>query len=82
MANNAKAVETPVKEDVKVETRATKANSATVSVYTAEELADNHKVFGTSREIVVVALRQAGKKAATAAEAKNIIDKFKNKEVK
>ena len=52
------------------------------SVYTAEELADNYKVFGTYREIVVVALRQAGKKTATFAEAKTIIEKFKNKEVK
>ena len=52
------------------------------SVYTAEELANNYKAFGTNRDIVVVALRLAGKKMATFAEAKNIIDKFKNKEVK
>lgn len=52
------------------------------SVYTAEELADAHKAFGTFREIVVVALRKAGKKTATFTEAKAIIEKFKNKEVK
>ena len=52
------------------------------SVYTAAELADNYKVFGTFREIVVVALRIAGKETATFSEAKKIIDKFKNKEVK
>lgn len=52
------------------------------SVYTAAQLADNHKAFGTYREIVVVALRLAGKNEATFAEAKRIIDKFKNKEVK
>lgn len=52
------------------------------SVYTAEELADNHKVFGTFREIVTVALARAGKESATVSEAKNIIDNFKNKEVK
>lgn len=52
------------------------------SVYTAAELADNHKVFGTYREIVIVALRNAGKETATFAEAKNIIEKFKNKEVR
>ena len=51
------------------------------SVYTAEELADNYKVFGTYREIVVVALRNAGKETATFAEAKKIIENFKNKEV-
>lgn len=55
---------------------------APVSVYTAAELAENHKVFNTSREIVEVALRIAGKKTATFAEAKVIIEKFKNKEVK
>lgn len=69
---------------------ATKANStdfvetpsAQESVYTVSELADNHKVFGTYREIVVVSLRQAGKDAYTLAEAKDIIEKFKNKEVR
>lgn len=47
------------------------------SVYTADELAANHKVFGTHREIVVVALRRAGKKSATFSEAKNIIENFR-----
>ena len=52
------------------------------SVYTAAELIQNHKVFNTSREIVEVALRLAGKKSATLTEAKAVIEKFKNKEVK
>ena len=52
------------------------------SVYTAEELAANYKVFNTSRDIVEVALRLAGKKTATLTEAKEIIKNFKNKEVK
>lgn len=52
------------------------------SVYTAAELANNYKAFGTYREIVVVALRLAGKKTATFTEAKKIVDNFKNKEVK
>lgn len=52
------------------------------SVYSAEELAKNYRAFGTYREIVVVALRQAGKASATFSEAKTIIEKFKNKEVK
>lgn len=60
-----------------------KAKTAAVeSVYTAEELAKNHSAFNTSYEIVSVALRQAGKTTATFTEAKNIIEKFKNKEVK
>lgn len=59
-----------------------KAAPAPESVYSAVELAENHKVFKTSREIVEIALRMAGKKTATLAEAKAIIEKFKNKEVK
>ena len=54
----------------------------TDSVYTATELADNHKAFGTYREIVEVALRQAKKQEATFNEAKRIIESFKNKGVK
>lgn len=78
MANSAKAkaaVE-PVKEAPVVQPKASE------SVYTAEELAQNHKFFNTSYEIVAVALQMAGKRAATFSEAKNIIEKFKNKEVK
>lgn len=51
------------------------------SVYSAEDLARNHKVFKTSYEIVAIALRTAGKKEATFSEAKKIIEEFKNKEV-
>ena len=54
----------------------------TESVYSADDLIANHRAFKTSKEIVTVALRQAGIKTATFAEAKIIIDKFKNKEVK
>ena len=74
------AVETtPVKAEKPAPTRVKPVEE---SVYTAEDLANNHKAFKTSREIVVVALRLAGKKTATLTEAKNIIEKFKNKEVK
>lgn len=59
-----------------------KVAAPVASVYTASELADNYKAFKTSREIVVVALRLAGKKTATFAEAEKIIERFKNKEVK
>jgi hypothetical protein len=53
------------------------------SVYTAEQLAGAHDaVFGVRREIVVVALRLAGKNEATVSEARTIIENFKNKEVK
>lgn len=63
-------------------TKAPAEPSVNESVYTAAELIANHKFFNTSREIVEVALRVAGKNAATVAEAKAIIDKFRNKEVK
>lgn len=52
------------------------------SIYTAEDLAKNHKLFKTSYEIVAVALHKAGKKEATFTEAKKIIENFKNREVK
>ena len=74
MASKTKATESVVKEP--------ETTPVAESVYSREELANNHKAFGTYREIVDVALRVAGKNEATFAEAKNIIDKFKNKEVK
>jgi len=52
------------------------------SAYTADYLIANFKAFQTSKEIVAVALRLAGKKTATFSEAKKIIETFKNKEVK
>ena len=79
MANSTKTkavAAEPVKEAPVVQ------NHVNESVYTAEELAQNHKFFKTSYEIVAVALRMAGKQAATITEAKNIIEKFKNREVK
>lgn len=73
--NNATANEAPASV-------AKKTVAADESVYTAEELIANFKVFKTSKEIVSVALRLAGKKTATFAEANKIIEKFKTKEVK
>lgn len=51
------------------------------SVYTAQEMADNHRAFNTSKEIVAVALRLAEKETATFSEAKKIIESFRTKEV-
>lgn len=73
MANTTKTTEA---------TTTPKTGTAKECVYTAAELVANHKVFNTSREIVEVALKLAGKTSATKAEAKTIIDKFKSKEVK
>lgn len=78
MATKAKTEEITKDESVK-ETAAVKEPE---SVYTAADLIEGHKAFGVSREIVVVALKLAKKESATFAEAKVIIDKFKNREVK
>lgn len=51
------------------------------SVYSAEELIKNYSAFKVSREIVVVALKKAKKDAATFAEAKAIIENFKNRRI-
>ncbi len=75
-----KAVEAVVEEAPKQEIKISAPPAE--SVYSAAELAENHKIFNTSYEIVSIALRLAGKKTATFTEAKNIIEKFKNKEVK
>ena len=71
-----KAAAEPVKEAPAVQAKVSE------SIYSAEELARNHKLFKTSYEIVSVALRKAGKKEATLSEAKDIIENFKNREVK
>lgn len=52
------------------------------STYSVDELARAHKSLGTSYEIVKVALRQAGKDRATITEAKEIVERFKTREVK
>ena len=78
MANvKAKEVQEVVEETVVEQVKA-----PAESVYTAAYLAENHRAFKAPREIVVVALRLAGKENATFAEAKTIIERFKNKEVK
>lgn len=51
------------------------------SVYSAQELAANHKAFGLPKELVVVALRLAGKDSASFPEAKRIVEAFSRKEV-
>lgn len=78
MANSTKpkAVAEPAKETPIVHAHVNE------SVYTAQELAQNHKFFNTSYEIVTIALQMAGKKVATVSEAKEIIENFKNREVK
>ena len=73
MASKSKATESAVKVN--------EPSKSVESVYSREELANNHKAFNTYREIVETALLMAGVESATFAEAKTIIEKFKNKEV-
>lgn len=60
----------------------TKKETPPAELYTAEELAANHKVFKTSREIVVVALKLAKKDKATVEETQKLVDELKNRRVK
>lgn len=53
------------------------------AVYSAEELAAaHHKQFSCRKELVMAALRQAGKSQYTLAEAKEIVEAFRKKPVK
>ena len=80
--NNTKSVTDAPKKTAKASAKVEEAPAPQVSVYSAAELARAHTVFDTSYEIVAVALKQAGKENATVSEAKAIVEKFKNKEVK
>ncbi len=51
------------------------------AVYSAAQLTEGYREFGTSRAIVACALKLAGKDSATLAEARKIIDTFRNREV-
>lgn len=52
------------------------------SVYPIRELVSGYKAFGVPKEIAAVALKLKGIEQATFAEAKKIIEEFKNREVK
>ena len=55
-------------------------NTATYKV--SELAAQARPIFGTTPEVVTVALRTAGKETATVEEARETIQKFLTKEVK
>lgn len=72
------ATEKPKKSKVKPEDKQKPVETA----YTVEELASAAKTFDSDYALVKTALKLAGKDRATVTEAKDIIEKFKNKEVK
>lgn len=49
------------------------------TVYTAEELVAGHKAFGTSPEIVKVALMTAGLDKATKTRAAKVVEEFRHR---
>lgn len=53
------------------------------AMYKAEELAAKaRQMFGTTPEVVAVALKTAGKESATIEDAKKTVHEFLNREVK
>lgn len=65
------------------EAKSTKAAKSFVATYTVPELVEAaSSEFGTSSVIVRAALKKAGKKTYTMREAKQLVEKMKNKEVK
>ena len=64
-------------------TKETKAVQVALPTYTVAEFASAPESVGaTSKDLVNAAFSYAGKKEATVEEAKEIVKKFKNKEVK
>ncbi len=58
---------------------ATNVKTDVKPVYTASQLAEGYRAFGTTRAIVECALKLAGKDSFTMDEARKIINAFKNK---
>ena len=59
-----------------------KSKEKAVSMYHIDDLISAETILGASKEIISVALHKNGKTAFTVDEAKDIVTKFKNKEVK
>lgn len=76
--NESKAAEKPKNAPVKTKAKPKPQEST----YPVEELAKAHKTFDASYAIASAALKLSGKERATFKEAKEIIETFKNKEVK
>lgn len=70
-------------ESVQGQAEGKEKNHAKGPIYLAEELAGNARnIFNTRQECVSAALEAAGKEECTVAEAKEIVKKFLEKEVK
>ena len=68
--------------DVPAEKNSAKVKTASVSRYTVDELSKAENEFNANNVIIRTALSRADKDLFTLEEAKEIVSKFKNKEVK
>lgn len=70
------------KTDMAAEKKETAKQAPQVSLYSVEELAEAKERFQANAVIIKAALKQQGKQFYSMEEAENIINRFKNKEVK
>ena len=70
------------KTDVPAEKNSAKVKTSSVSRYTVDELSKAENEFNANNVIIRTALSRADKDLFTLEEAKEIVSKFKNKEVK
>lgn len=68
--------------DVPAEKNPAKVKTSSVSRYTVDELSKAENEFNANNVIIRTALSRADKDLFTLEEAKEIVSKFKNKEVK
>ena len=68
--------------DVPAEKNSAKVTTSSVSRYTVDELSKAENEFNANNVIIRTALSRADKDLFTLEEAKEIVSKFKNKEVK
>lgn len=68
--------------DVPAEKNSAKVKISSVSRYTVDELSKAENEFNTNKVIIRTALSMSDKDLFTLEEAKEIVSKFKNKEVK
>lgn len=68
--------------DVPAEKNSARVKTSSVSRYTVDELSKAENEFNTNKVIIRTALSISDKDLFTLEEAKKIVSKFKNKEVK
>ena len=82
MLETAKQLKAEKTADVPAEKNSAKVKTSSVSRYTVDELSKAENEFNANNVIIRTALSRADKDLFTLEEAKEIVSKFKNKEVK